>query len=55
MKEDIPENSNILSARFIVTIKSFETDNHIYKAQYVMNGHKGKEKSQLIQNSTTLR
>ena len=55
VEEDVPQNSNILSGHFVITIKDVETDNPIYKARYVMHGQKEKEKSQLVHIATTLR
>lgn len=38
---------------FVITIKDVETDNPIYKARYVMHGHKDRDKSSLVHDATT--
>lgn len=45
LKEDIPDNGNVLGSRFVLSIKNTETDQEIYKARYVVQGHKDKEKN----------
>ena len=51
----IPKNANILSGRFVLSIKNANTDEESYKARYVVQGHKDREKSLLVHNSTTVR
>ena len=55
VQEELPEDSNIISGRFVVTIKDVETDQPYFKARFVAQGHRDKEKSSLIHNSTTVR
>ena len=51
----MPENANILDGRFVCTLKNFETENENPKARYVAHGHKDKENSFIVDNSTKLR
>lgn len=55
LKEEVPEGSNVLSGRFVITIKNVETDEPIYKARFVVQGHKDMEKNRLVHNSTTMK
>ena len=54
-KEDVPAGANVLNGRFAVNIKKVGTDTSIHKAPFVVQGHKEKEKRQLVHNSTTVR
>jgi hypothetical protein len=36
---EVPTGANVLSCRFVVTIKDVGTDQEIYKARYVVQGH----------------
>jgi Reverse transcriptase (RNA-dependent DNA polymerase) len=54
-KETIPKDANILNGRFVLTIKNANSDDEICKARYVVQGHKDREKSLLVHNSTTVR
>jgi Reverse transcriptase (RNA-dependent DNA polymerase) len=53
-KQDVRDSANILGGRFILTIKDVNTGNEFFKARYVVQGHKDREKAQLVHNSTTL-
>lgn len=38
-RDEVPENSNILGGRFVLAIKNKETDEEVYKARFVVQGH----------------
>ncbi len=54
LKQDVPDGSNIIGGMFVITIKDVETEKPIYKARYVMHGHKDREKDLLVHDSTTV-
>ncbi|MEM6805931.1 MAG: reverse transcriptase domain-containing protein, partial [Bacteroidota bacterium] len=54
LKEEIPDDANILTGHFVITIKDVESDTPIFKARYVIHGHKDKEKDILVHNTTNL-
>lgn len=39
LKEDLNRDANVLGGRFVLTIKSKGTDNEIFKARFVVQGH----------------
>ena len=51
---DLPRDANVLGGRFILTLKEAGTEKEFYKARYVVQGHRDKEKAFLVHNSTTL-
>lgn len=55
LMEDIPKNSNVMNGRFVMAIKDIETDKPFYKARFVVQGHRDREKDNLVHNSTTVR
>ena len=55
IEEEIPADSNVINARFVITIKDVETDEPFFKARFVAQGHLDREKSTLVHNSTTVR
>jgi len=44
-KEEIPDNANVLGSRFVLSIKNKDSDEEIYKARFVVQGHKDFEKT----------
>ena len=54
LKEDIPPDGNVLPGRFVLAIKSTEDNKVIYKARYVIGGHRDKFKDMMVHTSTTL-
>lgn len=54
-KDDVPEDANILGSRFVLSIKNKDSDKEVYKARYVVQGHKDIEKHLLVHTSTNLR
>lgn len=55
LREELSSNANILGGRFVLSIKSKDTDIELYKARYGVQGHSGKEVHQLVDPATTLR
>ena len=55
MKEDVPRDSNVLGARFVLAIKDTEKPDPIFKARFVVQGHKDREKNALVRESTNMR
>jgi hypothetical protein len=43
-KQDLPKDANILHGRFVLTIKNVGTESETYKARYVVQGHRDKER-----------
>lgn len=54
-KEDVPPGANVLGGRFVLAIKNVNTDEEVYKARFVVQGHTDIEKNILVHNSTNLR
>lgn len=52
--EDVPANANILGGRFALTIKNKGTEKEMYKARYIVQGHRDREKYRLVHTSTNL-
>lgn len=55
IKEDVPQDANVLGCRIVLTIKIKDTDQELYKARLVAQGHRDREKHKLVHPSTTLR
>ena len=55
LKKEIPPNANILTARFVLVIKSKATVEATFKAHYVIGGHKDALKSYLVHGSQKCR
>jgi hypothetical protein len=49
----MPANGNHLGGRFVITIKDIGKDREIYKARYVVQGHRDKEKTSMVHHNTT--
>lgn len=54
-REDIPHDANILGGRFVLSIKQPNTEEELYKARFIVQGHKDKEKGFIIHISKTVR
>ena len=54
-KHFLPKEANVLSGRFVLTLKNVGSIEVKAKARYVAQGHKDKEKREMVQNITTLR
>lgn len=55
LRDEVPSGANILGGRFVMSIKDTETDEPVYKARYVVQGHRGKEKNTLVHDAQTMR
>ena len=55
IREEVPKGSNIINGRFVMAIKDTETNKPYFKARFVAQGHRDKEKSVLVHNSKTVR
>ena len=55
VREEIPRNLNILDGRFILVIKNPNTREEIYKARFVVQGHRDRDKAFLVHASPNLR
>lgn len=58
-ERDLSSDANILGGRFanrehVLTLKDIGTGKEFYKARYVVQGHRDKEKAYLVHDSTTL-
>lgn len=54
LREDIPEGANRLRARYVLAIKDAGTDKEVWKARYIVQGHRDLERDVLVRRSTTL-
>lgn len=54
LREEIDPQANVLGGRFVLTIKNKDTDNEIFKARFVVQGHLDKEKELLVHTSSTV-
>lgn len=48
LKEEITEESSILTGRFVSCVKNFNIDQEVYKARSVLQGHKDNEKKFIV-------
>jgi Reverse transcriptase (RNA-dependent DNA polymerase) len=55
LSSEVPTSAYILNGRFVVTIKDVGTEKEIYKARYVVKGHRDKEKTSMVHHNTTAR
>lgn len=55
LKREVPADAKMLSGRFVLTVKNANTDEEVYKARYVVQVHRDKEKKFLVHDSTNLR
>jgi Reverse transcriptase (RNA-dependent DNA polymerase) len=55
VSSELPTGANVLNGRFVVTIKDVGTEKEIYKARYVVQGHRDKEKTSMVHHNTTAR
>ena len=51
LKEEIPPHCSVLSAHFVLSIKSTMDDDIKWKVRYVSGGHRDKLKKLLVQSS----
>jgi Reverse transcriptase (RNA-dependent DNA polymerase) len=55
VSSEVPTGANVLNGRFVVTIKDVDTEREIYKARYVVQCHRDKEKTSMVHHNTTAR
>ncbi len=55
LSEDLPEGSNILGCRCVLTLKDSETAEPVFKARYVVLGHLEKDKKNLVDPTTPVK
>lgn len=53
--DEIPDNPNIMTGGFVITIKDTETDTPRFKARFVIHGNRDKDKGSLVHTSTTVK
>ena len=51
----VPKGSNILNGRFLLAVKNKGTEDEAYKARFVVQGHRDREKNLLVHNSPNIR
>jgi hypothetical protein len=54
LRNDIPKGANKLGGRCVLTIKDSGTDREIWKARYVIQGHRDQEKEIMVRSSTNV-
>ena len=55
MRDEVPKNVNILGGRFVLAIKNSKSDKEVWKASYVVQGHKDKLKTSLVHDVSAAR
>lgn len=55
LKEDVSDNANVRGGRSVLAIKDKGSENKVYKARYVTQGHKDVEKPFLVHNSSNIK
>ena len=55
VREEIPNNPNILGGRFVLAVKNPSTKEEVYKARFVVQGHRDRDKAILVHASPNLR
>jgi hypothetical protein len=53
LKDEMPENPNIMGDRVVLTINDSGTSKKIYKARYVVQGFRDKKKTSLVHDAST--
>ena len=54
-RNEIPDNANVLNGRFVLTIKDSGTKSEVWKARYVVQGHKDKMKRSFVHDTSNAR
>ena len=54
-RNEVPDNANILNGRFVLAIKDSGTNKEVWKARYVLQGHKDKMKRSFVHDTSTAR
>lgn len=53
MKDEVPDNANVMGGRFVLAIKDGGTDREVFKARFVVQGYRDKMKTSLAHDSST--
>lgn len=53
--DELPDDANIMTGGFVITIKDTETNQPKFKARFVVHGNRDKDKNNLVHTSTTLK
>lgn len=53
LKDEMPDNENVIGGRFVLAIKDGGTDREIFQARFVVQGYRDKMKNSLIHDSST--
>lgn len=54
LEEDLERDANVLGGRFVLTIRNKGTNDEIFRARFVVQGHLDREKELLVHASTTV-
>lgn len=54
-RKDVPSDANVFGGCFVLAIKNARTEDELYKARFVVQGHTDIEKKMLVHNRTNLR
>ena len=55
LEEELGQNPNIISSRFVLSIKHSDTGEVKYKARFVLGGHRDKEKNLIVHNTANIK
>lgn len=55
LRSEIEDNPNIVPSRFVLAIKRKDTGEEVYKARFVLGGHKDRDKRSVVHSATTLK
>jgi Reverse transcriptase (RNA-dependent DNA polymerase) len=54
LKSEIPQGANVLGGRYVLVIKDAGTEREVWKARYVIQGHRDQEKEIMVRSSTNV-
>ena len=55
LRDEVPKDANVMGGRFVLAIKDADTDKPTYKARFVVQGHRDRDKDLLVHTSSALR
>jgi Reverse transcriptase (RNA-dependent DNA polymerase) len=55
LRSEIDGNPNTVPSRFVLTIKRQDNGEEVYKARFVLGGHRDRDKRSVVHNATNLR
>jgi Reverse transcriptase (RNA-dependent DNA polymerase) len=53
VRSEMTDNANLLNGRYVITIKDIGTERELYKARFVVQGHRDKQKTSMVHQNTT--